>query len=58
MRLDELVSELQGARIVGGDPGAEVTALAYDSRRVGPGTLFFCVRGERADGHRFGPRSG
>jgi UDP-N-acetylmuramoyl-L-alanyl-D-glutamate--2,6-diaminopimelate ligase len=30
---------------------AEVLDLAYDSRRVGPGTLFFCVRGARADGH-------
>jgi UDP-N-acetylmuramoyl-L-alanyl-D-glutamate--2,6-diaminopimelate ligase len=28
--------------------------LAYDSRKVGPGTLFFCVRGEKADGHEFG----
>jgi UDP-N-acetylmuramoyl-L-alanyl-D-glutamate--2,6-diaminopimelate ligase len=57
MRLDGLVAELEGARIVGGDPGAEVTALAYDSRKVGPGTLFFCVPGERADGHDFGPQA-
>jgi UDP-N-acetylmuramoyl-L-alanyl-D-glutamate--2,6-diaminopimelate ligase len=57
MRLDELVAELEGARTVGGDPGVEVTALAYDSRRVGPGTLFFFERGERADGHRFGPQA-
>ena len=39
-------------RIVG-DTGVEITGLAYDSRRVGPGTLFFCVPGERADGHEF-----
>jgi UDP-N-acetylmuramoyl-L-alanyl-D-glutamate--2,6-diaminopimelate ligase len=31
----------------------EVRDLAYDSGAVGPGTLFFCVRGERADGHEF-----
>ena len=43
-----------GARIRG-DAGAEIAALAYDSRRVGPGTLFFCVPGEKADGHEFGP---
>jgi UDP-N-acetylmuramoyl-L-alanyl-D-glutamate--2,6-diaminopimelate ligase len=30
-----------------------VDSLAYDNRRVGPGALFFCVRGERADGHDF-----
>ena len=26
---------------------------AYDSRKVGPGTLFFCVPGEKVDGHEF-----
>ena len=57
MRLDELVAELGGARIVAGDPGVEVSALAYDSRRVGPGALFFCVPGGRADGHDFGPQA-
>jgi len=57
MKLDELVAELEGGRTVGDDPDAEVTALAYDSRQVGPGTLFFCVPGERADGHDFGPQA-
>ena len=36
-----------------GDQGAEVTGLAYDSRAAGPGDLYFCVVGERADGHDF-----
>jgi UDP-N-acetylmuramoyl-L-alanyl-D-glutamate--2,6-diaminopimelate ligase len=27
--------------------------LAYDSRKVGAGTLFFCVPGEKVDGHEF-----
>jgi len=35
----------------------EVRDLAYDSRKVEPGTLFFCVVGEKADGHEFGPRA-
>jgi UDP-N-acetylmuramoyl-L-alanyl-D-glutamate--2,6-diaminopimelate ligase len=29
----------------------EISDLAYDTRAVTPGTLFFCVRGTRADGH-------
>ncbi|MDP8908809.1 MAG: Mur ligase family protein, partial [Chloroflexota bacterium] len=34
-------------------PDVEVTALAYDNRRVTPGTVFFCVRGFTRDGHDF-----
>jgi UDP-N-acetylmuramoyl-L-alanyl-D-glutamate--2,6-diaminopimelate ligase len=56
MRLAELVAELPGARVVG-DAAVEVKDLAYDSRKVEPGTLFFCVVGERADGHEFGARA-
>jgi UDP-N-acetylmuramoyl-L-alanyl-D-glutamate--2,6-diaminopimelate ligase len=50
VRLDQLAAALDGARIAG-DGGAEITALAYDSRRAVPGALFFCIRGERVDGH-------
>lgn len=28
-------------------------AIQFDSREVGPGDVFVCVRGERADGHAF-----
>ncbi len=31
----------------------EIAGLAYDSRAVRPGTLFFCVPGFRRDGHDF-----
>jgi UDP-N-acetylmuramoyl-L-alanyl-D-glutamate--2,6-diaminopimelate ligase len=34
-------------------PPVEVTALAYDNRRVEPGSVFFCVRGFTRDGHDF-----
>jgi UDP-N-acetylmuramoyl-L-alanyl-D-glutamate--2,6-diaminopimelate ligase len=55
MRLEELVAELPGARVVG-DGLVEIGELEYDSRKASPGTLFFCVRGQRADGHEFAPR--
>jgi len=38
-------------------PPVEVTALAYDHRKVGPGTLFFCVPGFTRDGHDFAPEA-
>jgi UDP-N-acetylmuramoyl-L-alanyl-D-glutamate--2,6-diaminopimelate ligase len=46
-------AQASGIRIVG-DASVEVESLAYDSRKVGPGTLFFCVPGEKRDGHDFG----
>src|SRR5262249_44664916 len=42
-----------GAAGVGGDAAVRIAALAYDSRRVRSGTLFFCFRGEKRDGHEF-----
>src|SRR5882757_5542046 len=33
----------------------QITNLAYDNRRVTPGTLFFCVPGMTRDGHDFAP---
>jgi UDP-N-acetylmuramoyl-L-alanyl-D-glutamate--2,6-diaminopimelate ligase len=46
---------LAGADVVeiAGNADLEISGLAYDSRRVAPGTLFFCVPGETADGHKF-----
>jgi UDP-N-acetylmuramoyl-L-alanyl-D-glutamate--2,6-diaminopimelate ligase len=50
MRLRDVMGE---AVAESGD--AEVSALAYDNRRAGPGTLFFCVPGLSRDGHDFAP---
>jgi UDP-N-acetylmuramoyl-L-alanyl-D-glutamate--2,6-diaminopimelate ligase len=52
VRLDELAAAAEALRTTG-DSAVEIAALAYDSRRVEPGTLFFCVVGEKADGHEF-----
>ncbi len=49
MRLDRLIA----AEPARGRAGVEITALAYDSRKVRAGTLFFCVPGFNSDGHDF-----
>ncbi len=49
MRLDGLIA----AELAGEAAGVEITGLAYDSRDVAPGDLFFCVRGFSTDGHDF-----
>ena len=55
MELRELLAGADVAEIAG-DREVEITGLAYDSRGVEPGELFFCVRGERSDGHDFAGR--
>jgi UDP-N-acetylmuramoyl-L-alanyl-D-glutamate--2,6-diaminopimelate ligase len=54
VRLAELIEGLE-VRETAGDTAVEVTGLAYASRRVEAGTLFFCFAGQRADGHDFAP---
>ncbi|MFI4993229.1 MAG: UDP-N-acetylmuramoyl-L-alanyl-D-glutamate--2,6-diaminopimelate ligase [Solirubrobacterales bacterium] len=49
MRLDDLIA----AGEAGQATAVEITSLAYDSREVRPGGLFFCVRGFQSDGHDF-----
>ena len=47
------LSAMTVRELLGTGPPTEVTALAYDNRRVSPGTLFFCVPGFTRDGHDF-----
>ena len=52
MKLSELLQGVPGAT-VRGDPGTEIRGLAYHTRDVADGTLFFCVPGLTVDGHEF-----
>ena len=52
MELDRLIAALRPTDVLRSGP-VDVRDLAYDARAVPPGALFFCVRGERADGHDF-----
>jgi UDP-N-acetylmuramoyl-L-alanyl-D-glutamate--2,6-diaminopimelate ligase len=59
MRLGELTAGLCGGSqaLEGSAAEVEITGLAYDSRAVRPGDLFFCVTGFRSDGHEFAEQS-
>ena len=50
MDLDALIRALAPGDVIGGRP-VEILDLAYDTRRVGGGALFFCVPGATRDGH-------
>jgi len=52
MGLGALTDVIGPERVIG-IPVGEVTSLAYDSRRVTPGALFFAVPGVHVDGHEF-----
>jgi UDP-N-acetylmuramoyl-L-alanyl-D-glutamate--2,6-diaminopimelate ligase len=50
VELDALIRALAPSEVAGGRP-VTIDDLAYDTRTVSAGALFFCVRGERVDGH-------
>jgi len=52
MKLGELLERVQPVE-TGVEQSTEITSLAYDSRRVGKGCVFFAIQGEKADGHQF-----
>lgn len=52
MRLDQLIAAVEVLQAVG-RTDVEVERLTLDSRRAGPGALFFAVPGTRTDGNRF-----
>ena len=52
MDLERLITALGPLEVRGGAT-TDIADLAYDTRRVVPGALFFCVPGQRADGHDF-----
>jgi len=55
--LGDLVAEVEGARLVHGDPGTPVRGVAFDSRRAKPGDLFVAVPGFNHHGLEFVPEA-
>ena len=56
MRLHQLLAGLSAAQI-SGPPDIEITSIAYDSRAVQPGGLFFAINGFHTDGRTFIPQA-
>jgi UDP-N-acetylmuramoyl-L-alanyl-D-glutamate--2,6-diaminopimelate ligase len=56
VELARIAETLSPSQVVG-DLDVEIMDLAYDSRAVSPGALFFCVRGARFDGHDLAQRA-
>jgi UDP-N-acetylmuramoyl-L-alanyl-D-glutamate--2,6-diaminopimelate ligase len=54
MQLERLIAALGPTDVVGSAP-VEIRELAYDTRDVPPGALFFCIAGDRVDGHDLAP---
>ncbi|HZA54690.1 MAG TPA: Mur ligase domain-containing protein, partial [Candidatus Udaeobacter sp.] len=52
MRLKEFLT-LGGVEEAEGNLNQDVSGLAYDSRKITPGQIFFAIPGERVDGHDF-----
>jgi UDP-N-acetylmuramoyl-tripeptide--D-alanyl-D-alanine ligase len=47
------VVEATGGKLLRGDAAARVSAYDIDTRRLGAGGVFFALKGEHTDGHRF-----
>lgn len=52
MKLKNLLERLEYTCIQG-SPDAEITGIENDSRKINPGSLFFCIRGAVVDGHTY-----
>ncbi|MFW5837790.1 MAG: UDP-N-acetylmuramoyl-tripeptide--D-alanyl-D-alanine ligase [Desulfovibrionaceae bacterium] len=53
LNLAEVETCLTGAAVTPGAVAVNIAGARTDSRLVGPGDLFFCITGERMDGHNF-----
>ena len=55
MKLSNIAEALKDTAQLFGSGEIEISALCLDSRKVTPGTLFFCITGLHQDGHKYAP---
>ncbi|MBW2621484.1 MAG: UDP-N-acetylmuramoyl-L-alanyl-D-glutamate--2,6-diaminopimelate ligase [Deltaproteobacteria bacterium] len=53
MKLTDIIQALEVISVAGDPEGIEISSVEYDSRSVGPGSLFAAVRGFTDDGRRY-----
>jgi UDP-N-acetylmuramoyl-L-alanyl-D-glutamate--2,6-diaminopimelate ligase len=54
MKLSELMARSKAdSYSCAGNKDVEVLGITYDSRKVRPGYIFVCIRGEHHDGHMY-----
>src|SRR5919202_393482 len=56
MELERVIAALAPRAVANPGP-VEIADLAYDTRAVSSGALFFCVRGANVDGHELAPQA-
>lgn len=49
----ELIKETKVKKILGDIVNLKTEILTYDSKKVTNGSVFFCLKGENADGHDY-----
>lgn len=52
MKIKQLLEGIEVISMSGSDE-LQVSGISYDSRKVQPGHIFFALKGEKSDGHRF-----
>jgi UDP-N-acetylmuramoyl-tripeptide--D-alanyl-D-alanine ligase len=57
LTISEIMAATQAQCDIRANAGVVVTSVVSDSRKAGPGSLFCCLPGERADGHDFAARA-
>jgi len=56
LQLKDIISGID-CRLINGNTNIDITGLAYDSREVKIGDIFFCIKGFKVDGHNFAKRA-
>ena len=51
--MSQVIDDIELVAVRGEPAATEVVGVEFDSRKVGPGSLFCCVPGEHTDGHLF-----